>query len=278
MKKKQPVKTEEDERPRDFVSSLVHGLNVLGAFAGIRPRMTLTEVAEMTDMTRAGARRYLLTLAHLGYLAKDGREFRLTPKVLELGYAYLAGTPLWGLAQPFLDELTETIVQSSALSVLDGRESVYIAQSTAERMLSVRVPVGRRLPALYTSAGRIILAHMSEEALEKFIFGAPLTPFNERSIRDPKLLMEELHHIRAQGFCVLDQEVEIGIRTVAVPILNPSGEVEAAAIILTDIATVSTEMLTEQYLPALRKAAKNIQESLHALPLTPRNLKQLEIV
>ena len=279
MKKKLPAASmsEEDDRPRDFVSSLVHGLNVISAFAGTKSRMTLTEVAENTGMTRAGARRYLLTLTHLGYLAKDGREFRLTPKVLELGYAYLAGTPLWGLAQPFLDELTEKIVQSSALAVLDGVESVYIAQSTADRILSVRVPVGRRLPALYTSTGRMMLAHMSEEEQEKFIFNAPLTPFNELSIRDPKQLVSELHRIKEQGYCVLNQEVEIGIRTLAVPIFNPSGQVEAAAIILTDIATVTEQMLTEQYLPALRKAAKNIQDSLQALPLTPRNLKQWEI-
>lgn len=277
MKRNKNAPVEEEERPRDFVSSLVHGLSVLSAFAGTRSRMTLTEVAEATNMTRAGARRYLLTLTHLGYLAKEGREFRLTPKVLELGYSYLAGTPLWGLAQPFLDELTEKIVQSSALAVLDGVESVYIAQSTAERILSVRVPVGRRLPALYTSTGRVMLAHMREDEIERFIFSTPLTPFNERSIRDPKLLMEELRKIREQGYCLLDQEVEIGIRTMAVPIFNPEGKVEAAAIILTDIATVSEEMLTEQYFPALCKAAKNIQDSLQAMPLAPRNLKQLEI-
>jgi IclR family pca regulon transcriptional regulator len=268
---------EEEGRPKEFVGSLVHGLKVLTAFEGGHPRMTLSEVAEATGMTRAGARRYLLTLHHLGYVAKTGRQFRLTPKVLELGYAYLASTPLPGLAQPFLDELTAQIGQSSALAVRDGAEAVYVAQSTADRVLAVRVPVGRRLPLLYTSTGRMILSGCPQDQIDAFLETHPLTPFTERSIRDVDALSKELKRIRKLDYCMLDQEVEMGVRTLAVPIRNREDEIEAAAIILTDIGTVDEKTLIDSYLPHLRAAAEEIQRSLRALPASAAKVRSLEL-
>lgn len=254
------------DQPRDFVGSLAQGLKVIMAFSRARPVMTLTEVAEATDMTRAGARRYLLTLEHLGYVAKSGRDFRLTPRVLELGYAYMATQPLAELSQPFLDDFTHKTGQSSALAVQEDDEAIYIAQCTAERALSIRVPVGRRQPALYTATGRVMLAFMPDAEIDAFLQRVEPRKLTEKSIVNKKKLKAELLNIREQEFAIVDQEVELGIRSMAAPIWDQEHNVAAAVLVLTDMASVNEKTLQKEFLPHLKHAAAEIQRALESIP------------
>lgn len=250
------------DKSRDFVNSLARGLSVLRAFDAEHDEMTLSEVAAITGMTRAGARRFLLTLNELGYVAKHNRWFRLTPKVLELGYSYLAAMPITELSQPYLNRVTEQTGESCSLAVLDGREVVYLARSAARRLLMYGIHVGTRLPWYYTSMGRMLVAGMDPTALEQFINEEKLLKRTKFSVTDKPALLREATLARKQGYAVLDQELEEGLRSLAVPIIGSDGRVVAAVNISTNVATVSKEKLLKEFLPILKVAAKNIQASL----------------
>jgi IclR family pca regulon transcriptional regulator len=254
------------DEPRDFVASLSHGLKVITAFDRTRPVMTLSQVADVTGMQRSGARRYLLTLMHLGYVAKSGRDFRLTPRVLELGYAYMTSQPLAEISQPYLDEFTHKTGYSSALAVQEGDEAIYIAQCSAERTLSVRVPVGRRQPALQTSTGRAMLAALDEREIDAFLQRAQPRKFTDKSITSKKDLKAELLKIRSQGFSIVDQEIELGVRSMAVALHDQNGAAAAALLVLTDVASVSEKMLRKDFLPHLQHAVSEIERAIRSSP------------
>lgn len=250
------------EKIRDFVGSLARGLSVLRAFNGDHPEMTLTEVAGRTKLTRAGARRFLLTLVELGYVQKNHRLFRLTPKVLELGYAFMASMPISERSQPYLKQVTEQTGESSSLAVLDKDDVVFLARSSARRILTPGIQIGTRLPACYTSLGRVLLAFKEELEREQFLSGLTLEPRTRFSMTSRSALRKELVKVRDQGYALVDQEMEEGLRSLAIPVRDPNNQVVAAVNISTNAATVSIETIVKKFLPVLKKAAGEIQATL----------------
>lgn len=254
----------EKAAPREFVAPVAHGLSVLRSFDREHFQMTLSEVSERTGMTRAGARRYLLTLAHLGYVEQNGRLFRLTPKVLELGFAFMATLPLPEVAQPYLDRLTKDTGETTALDMLDDDHVVHLAWSSSPRQLAPRVSIGKRYSALYNSTGRMLLALKDEVEQERCIGAGKLTRHTQWTLNTKTKLRDELKLVRKQQYAVVDQEVEEGLRSLAVPIFNSQGVAVAAMSIITNVATVSRKDLLEKLLPMLRRTAQDISAALVA--------------
>ena len=226
--------------------------------------MTLSEVSARTGMTRAGARRYLLTLLHLGYVEQSGRLFQLTPKILELGYAFMSTLPLADLAQPYLDRFTEESGETSAIAILDRHDVVHLACATPERQLKPVITIGRRFNALYNSTGRVLIACNDDQTIERYLTEIPLAKLTRWSISSKIKLREELRRIRVQEYAVVDQESEEGLRSLAVPILNRSARPVAAINTITNAATVSEADLVRKLLPALRATAKELSAALGA--------------
>ena len=218
----------DERRTGEFVQSLDRGLAVIRAFSADRPSLTLSEVARATGLSRAASRRFLHTLVVLGYVATDGREFRLRPRLLELGYAYLSGLRLPDVAEPHLRGLADETGESSSLAVLDGADIVYVARVAVSRIMSAAIGVGTRFPAYATSMGRVILAFGPREREEAYLRSVTLEPLTRHTITDPVALREELARVRAQGWALVDQELEEGLRAVAAPVRDASGEVVAA--------------------------------------------------
>jgi IclR family pca regulon transcriptional regulator len=201
-----------------FVQSLERGLAVIRAFDAAHPQRTLSEVARETGLTRAAARRFLLTLADLGYVRADARRFALTPRVLDLGYAYLSSLELPEIAEPHLERLVAEVHESSSVSVLDGADVVYVARVSVSRIMHVAINVGTRFPAHATSMGRVLLAGLEPGALDAHLGRTELRPLTPRAIATPAALRAELARVRRQGWALVDQELEAGLRSIAVPI------------------------------------------------------------
>jgi IclR family pca regulon transcriptional regulator len=252
----------EDGRPPEFVRSLDRGLAVIRAFSAEAPSLTLSDVARATGLTRAAARRFLLTLEALGYVGSDDRRFHLRPKVLELGYAYLASLTFEEVALEHMRELVEEVHESSSASVLDGTEIVYVARVPAKRIMSIGLNVGTRLPAFCTSMGRVLLAAQPEAALDDYFRKAELEARTSRTVTDVARLRRILADVRAQGWAMVDQELEDGVRSVAVPIRGPGRTVLAAMNISAHAARVRLDVLRKRYLPLLQTAACRIEADL----------------
>lgn len=247
---------------RDYVGALASGLEVLQAFDAEHPRMTLSEVAARTEMDRAKARRFLLTLHALGFVKRAGRQFELTPRVLQLGYAYQASNQYRAVIQQYLEGITAELGESSSLAVLDGDEVVYVVRSAARhRLMAINLSVGTRLPAAYTSMGRVLLAQLSKEELKAFLERVRLERFTESSIIDKAVLEGAIDEARERGYSVVDQELDSGLRSVAVPVFAGSGELLGAINISTNAARVDMETLLEVYLPRLQDAAEAVRRT-----------------
>lgn len=247
---------------RDYVGALASGLEVLQAFDAEHPRMTLSEVAARTEMDRAKARRFLLTLHALGFVKRAGRQFELTPRVLQLGYAYQASNQYRAVIQQYLEDITAELGESSSLAVLDGDEVVYVVRSAARhRLMAINLSVGTRLPAAYTSMGRVLLAQLSKEELKAFLERVRLERFTESSIIDKAVLEGAIDEARERGYSVVDQELDSGLRSVAVPVFAGSGELLGAINISTNAARVDMETLLEVYLPRLQDAAEAVRRT-----------------
>jgi IclR family pca regulon transcriptional regulator len=255
------------ERPRPnetFVESFEKGLRVLTAFDERHTAMSLSEVAERTQLTRAAARRLLLTLVGLGYATLEHKKFSLTARVLRLGHAYLQASALPALATPVLERLSDELGESASLAVLDGLEVVYVARAAKQRIMSVNLGVGARLPALYTSLGRVLVAaHGDREAL---VASAPLERHTERALTSRAKLREVLRETAARGHCVVDQELEAGLRSIAVPITDGNGRVVAAMNVSAQANRVSMDELRSDVLPALQRAANALERNLPVAP------------
>ena len=256
-----------DDQPRGghFVQSLERGLAVIRAFSAERPSMTLSEVARETDLTRAAARRFLLTLADLGYVRTDGRLFSLTPRVLDLGYAYVASAGLPDVAQPHLQDLSVRVHESASASVLDGDEVLYVARSAASRIMTVSVTVGTRFPASATSMGRVLLAGRDDEELDPYLERVELPALTRFTLTDAGQLRAELERVRGQGYALVDQELEEGLRSLAMPVRDRSGEVVAAVNISAHANRTSIDQVEEDLLPELRTTAERIESDLWAV-------------
>ena len=217
------------ERDTDFVQSLQRGLAVIRAFDADDPALTLSDVAKATGLAPATARRFVLTLVELGYMRAEGRLFRLSPRVLELGRPYLSSLTLPEIALPHLRDFVADVRESSSLAILDGSDIVYVAHVAAKRIMSVSVSVGTRDPAFATSLGRVLLAGQSDEWLDASLAALQLEPITGSTIVDPDALLAELRGIREQGWALVDQELEEGLRALAAPIHDEHGHVIAAA-------------------------------------------------
>lgn len=213
---------------RDLMVGLAKGLLAIESFTAERPRQSISEVSATSGLDRATARRCLLTLAHLGYADYDGKYFTLTPRILRLGTACLATMPLPHVVQPLLDDLSNRLEQSSSVSILDGAEIVYVARAAQRKVMSIGLMPGSRLPAYCTSMGRVLLAALSAEEARSRLTAVPLLARTKFTRTVPEEIMTEIDRVRSQGYCLIDQEVEIGLRSIAVPIWNARGKVVAA--------------------------------------------------
>lgn len=245
-----------------FVRSLDRGLAVIRAFDAEHPALTLSDVARATGLTRAVARRFLHTLVELGYMRTDGRLFALRPKILELGYAYLSSLSLPEIALPHVEQLVEQVHESSSISVLDGDEVVYVARVPTKRIMTVAISVGTRFPAHATSMGRVLLAWRSAEWLDGYLASAKLPALTPHTIADAESLRAELAGVRERGWAMADQELEEGLRSVAAPIRDQTGEVVAAINVATNVSRTGTEELTGRIVPHLLAAARHIEQDL----------------
>jgi IclR family pca regulon transcriptional regulator len=254
--------SEEAARTPEFVQSLERGLAVIRAFDAEHPQLTLSEVARATGLTRAAARRFLLTLVELGYVRTDGRLFSLRPRILELGYAYLSSLSLPEVAQPHMETLVAQVHESCSMSVLDGDEVVYVARVPTKRIMTVGISVGTRFPAYATSMGRVLLAAQSAEWLDEYLAKAELRPLTRRTITDPAKLRAVLAKIAAQGYAIVDQELEEGLRSLAAPIHGDNGSVIAALNVSAQASRGSSEVIRKELLPPLLAAAKRMEEDL----------------
>lgn len=249
---------EETTEERFFVEALARGLAVMRSFDQGHERLTISEVAQRTQLSRATARRFLLTLQALGYIASDGKYFWLTPKVLSLGHAYLSSTPLPRLLQPVLEQVSEELHESCSASILEDKEIVYIARAATRRVISIGLGVGSRLPAYCTSMGRILLAALDDNLLEAYLTTTPLKPLTPYTLTDPALLKAELERVRVQGYALVDQELELGLRSIAVPVRNSRGRVLAAMNVGVQAGRVGLTEMLERFLPALQRASQSL--------------------
>jgi IclR family pca regulon transcriptional regulator len=257
-----------DERhSSDFVQSLERGLAVIRAFDAEHAELTLSEVARLTGLTRAAARRFLHTLVELGYVRSDGKLFALRPRVLELGYSYLSSLTLPEVAQPHMEKLVETVRESSSVSVLDGDEVVYVARVPTKRIMTVSISVGTRFPAYATAMGRVLLAGQTDDWIDGYLASAKLRPLTRNTIIEATVLREELKTIRAQGWALVDQELEEGLRSIAVPIHAADGQVIAAVNVSAHASRGNSMTIREDLLPDLKATAVLIEEDLNGAPV-----------
>lgn len=247
--------------PRDFVAGLDKGLQVIEAFDQERSRLTIAEVAERTGLTRAAARRYLLTLTALGYMRHEQKQFSLTPKVLRLGQSYLHSARLPRIAQPLLYRLAYALGEAASVGILDQDDLVCVAAVSAGQLISATLQPGTRVPAYCTANGRMLLASLPQAQVERYLARATPERINVHTIVDKCALAQAMARAREQGYAVVDQELELGLRTIAVPVRNFRGEVVAAMNISVHAGRMSVEQMVERCLPALIK----FQVELNAL-------------
>jgi IclR family pca regulon transcriptional regulator len=259
-----PIAIAEDTpRPGDaYVQSFARGLAVIRSFSARAPQQTLTEVAQRTGLTRAGARRILLTLESLGYVQSQGRQFSLTPKILDLGFAYLSSLPLWNLAEPVMEALVEEVKESCSAAVLDGADIVYVLRIPTHKIMSINLGIGSRLPAAVTSMGRTLLAELAPDALDALLRAHPPAAHTERTITDRGRFERELQRVREQGWCLVDQELEEGLVSLAVPVRDRAGRALAAMNVSGQVMRTSPATMVERFLPKLQRAAAQISQML----------------
>jgi IclR family transcriptional regulator, pca regulon regulatory protein len=240
---------------KQSLQSLERGMAVLQVFDHDRPALTLSEVARLTGTTRATARRILLTLEQLGHVRSDGRLFSLTPRVLSLGWAYLSSLNLWDIAHPLMEELTERTAESCSAAALDLPDVVYVARVPTRRIMTITLGVGTRLPAYVTSMGRVLLSDLPAAELEAYLAETKLEPLTERTVTDPDRLREAIEEVRSQGWALNDQELEIGLRSIAAPIRGADGRIMAALNIAAAAPRVGLDQMRGDFLPELLRTA-----------------------
>jgi IclR family pca regulon transcriptional regulator len=241
------------------MTSLARGLAVLQAFSQRKRPLTISQLSEKTGLSRAAVRRCLYTLQKLGFAGTDDRRhFFLRPRVLALGHSYLSSMPLATAAQSVLEHVSHVLHESCSIATLDGLDVVYVARVNVTRIMSIDLGVGSRLPAFCTSMGRILLAHLPQEELEAHLAQVKFTRFTERTVTSMEKLRQVLRMVRNNGYAIVDQELELGLRSMAVPIQSPSGRLAAALNVGTHAQRVSVHELQNKFLPHLRAAAQEL--------------------
>lgn len=264
-----PIPQDEDREPTiaeqidamtdpSFMTSLARGLAVVQAFSDSRKPQTIANISQKTGIPRAAVRRCLHTLRELGYVDAELNNFSLRPKVLTLGYSYLSSTPLTVSAQPYLNSISRTLNESSSLAVLDDGEVLYVARAATSRVMSVALNTGSRLPAYCTSLGRVMLAHLPPAELDAYLAKTKLRAMTKNTVVSQKGLREILAGVRADGYAVNDEELELGLRSIAVPVRGASGTVLAALNVGAQAARVSVKQLEKEFLPVLLKGAQEL--------------------
>jgi IclR family pca regulon transcriptional regulator len=241
-----------------FMTSLARGLAVVRAFSDSRKPQTIAQISQKTGIPRAAVRRCLHTLKQLGYVDAELNNFSLRPKVLTLGYSYLSSTPLTVSAQPYLNNISQTLGESSSMAVLDDAEVLYVARAANSRVMSVALNAGSRLPAYCTSLGRVMLAHLPPEELNAYFARVKLRAMTEHTVVSQKRLREILAGVRGQGYALIDEELEVGLRSIAVPVRGASGNVLAALNVGAQAARVSVEQMKQEFLPVLQRGAQEL--------------------
>ena len=250
------------ESDPNFVLSLARGLKVIETFEGHKQGQTVADVARETGLSRAAVRRLLMTLQTLGYAESDGRIYSLKTRVLKLGFSYLSSASLPTLAQPILEQVTEEVHESSSLTVMDGDQIVYIARSTAKRVMSVGLSVGSRLPAYCTSMGRILLASWPDPQLDDYLKRVELKSMTPKTVIEKSKLAELIHKVREDGFALVDEELELGLRSIAVAVKSRQNETVAAMNIGVHAVRVSANEMIHRLLPILRENARLLGQCL----------------
>ncbi|SPF80933.1 IclR family transcriptional regulator domain-containing protein [Pseudoprimorskyibacter insulae] len=249
-------------KPTDYLGSLAKGLAVLEAFGERHPRLSVSEAAVETGLDRAAARRCLLTLTELGYTSYDGKFFTPTPKVLRLGNGALSAFPLTQVVQPWLDQMSERLQQSVSVSVLDDLEIIYIARAAQRRVMTIGLMPGSRLPAHCTSMGRVLLAQLPEDQARDVVARSDLSPRTPNSRTTPDDVMAAIAAARSNGYALVDQEIELGLRSIAVPLISATGRVVAAVNVGVAAAQMPTADLSTRCLPELLKAQDGLRNML----------------
>ncbi|MDF2464976.1 MAG: transcriptional regulator, IclR family [Ramlibacter sp.] len=248
-----------DPKPGDsYVQSFARGLEVIRSFSAQAPRQTLTEVAGRAGLTRAGARRILLTLQTLGYVESDGRLFSLTPRILDLGFAYLSSMPIWNLAEPVMEALVDEVKESCSAAALDGTDIVYVLRVPTRKIMSIGLGVGSRLPAYCTSMGRVLLAGLPDEEVATRLRASRRESLTRHTVTDVDALAAKVRQARSQGWCLVNQELEEGLVSIAAPISGRGGRMVAALNISGQANRTSPKVMQETMLPPLLKAARTI--------------------
>ncbi len=249
-------------RDGNFVQSLERGLAVIRAFDRDHPRMTVSEVARRAGLTRAAARRLLHTLVALGYARADGKAFALAPRVLELGYAYVSSFGIADVAQVYMEEVSRELAESCSLAVLDGAEIVYVARVPTRRIMSQTLAVGTRLPAFPTSMGQVLLAALPEAELQGLLDRHPLKRLTDKTVTDPAAYAAKIAGVRRDGYALVDEELERGVRSVAVPVRDRRGNTIAAMNVGAHAGRLSRSEMLARVLPVLRGAARQTERAI----------------
>lgn len=250
-------------KPGDtYVQSFARGLEVIRSFSAAAPRQTLTEVAGRAGLTRAGARRILLTLQTLGYVETDGRLFCLTPRILDLGFAYLSSMPIWNLAEPAMEALVEEVKESCSAAALEGTDIVYVLRVPTRKIMSIGLGVGSRLPAYCTSMGRVLLAGLPDVEVLRRLAASQPRALTRHTVTEAGALLAKVHQARRQGWCLVNQELEEGLVSIAAPLVDRAGRTIAALNISGQANRTSPRQMQEQMLPPLLEAAAAISRLL----------------
>ncbi len=256
-------RTQDAPRPGDsYVQSFARGLEVIRSFNAQAPQQTLSEVAARSGLTRAGARRILLTLQALGYVQTDGRLYRLTARILDLGFAYLSSMPIWNLAEPVMEGLVAQVKESCSAAVLEGTDIVYVLRVPTQQIMRITLGVGSRLPAWCTSMGRVLLADLPEDALRARLQASEVQLRTRHTVTDLDTLVARIAQVRRQGWCIVNQELEEGLISLAAPVTNRAGRVVAALNISGQANRTSAKAAQEQLLPPLLDSARTISRLL----------------
>lgn len=241
-----------------FMTSLARGLAVVRAFSDSRKPQTIAQISQKTGIPRAAVRRCLYTLQQLGYVDAELNNFSLRPKVLTLGYSYLSSTPLTVSSQPYLDNISRELGESSSLAVLDEGEILYVARSASSRVMSIGLNTGSRLPAYCTSLGRVLLAQLAPDELDAYFARVTLRALTEHTVVSQERLREILAGVRRDGYALIDEELELGLRSIAVPVRGASGRVVAAINVGAQAARASVERMRQDFLPVLLRGAGDL--------------------
>jgi IclR family pca regulon transcriptional regulator len=245
-----------------FVIALARGLSVMTAFTEQNEKLTLSEVARLVELPRATVRRCLLTLQSLGYVEAQGRHFSLSPQVLTIAQAYLSSSVLPRVAQPFVERVSQELDESCSVSILHRQDVIYVSRSSRRRVSSLQRGVGTHLPAFCTSMGRVLLAGMPEKELETFLKTAVLTPYTPNTIATAEALRPVLARVQREGYCIVKQEFDLSLRSVAVPLYSAAGRLVAALNVSTQAAVTRRRELVARHLPVLQRAAADMRPLL----------------